>query len=197
MAGLPERLDDSALALVDAMAALPIPSQLPASERTIAGALKAMNVLPRRKDDDVMGETRVRIYAALLWSYPDEALSFLWKTAVVECRFFPTPGECIAILNRWTRSDDAVTLHQQAKHRASKERQARFDEARLRLRRTCWGITCGDVTDEEIANWPEAWLRIFETEGWLRRREDGSHFLLIQAAPAETTETPTASERAE
>lgn len=166
---LPARLNDGQLRAVEHIAQLPVPALVPAPEDHFLKCMRTLRTLPTRVDaDDFSGELRLAIYRKHFGSYSTEALSFLVEHATLECRFFPTPAECKAILDRWKRSDGPYRAQRLAETRARQERQARFEDTFARFRD-------GQVTQEEVDRMPERWKRIAATQGFLR--EDGTYAL--------------------
>ncbi len=157
---LPERLDDRTLALVDAIASLPAPPLVPVSESHFNQCMRTLTILPSRDDDALTAKLRLALYRKHFGRYPEEAWSFLVEQATLTCRFFPTPAECKAILDRWSRTDGPWRAHQFAQLRARQERQARFDELFRRFRE-------GQVTQEEVDQLPERWKSIAAVQGFV------------------------------
>lgn len=63
-------------------------------------------VLPKRHLDAVSGELLVAAYRESLGRYPAQAIDFLRKQAIDECKWFPTVAECHEILTKWRRRDE-------------------------------------------------------------------------------------------
>jgi hypothetical protein len=156
----PTRLDDAQLAQVDHIASLPLPALAPSSETHFLQCLRTLSLLPHRQEDDLSGELRLALYRKHFGHYSTAALSFLVEKATMECRFFPTPQECKAILDRWSRRDSPALAVEHARMMASRERQARFDALMVRFRD-------GEVTQDEVDKLPERWRRIAATRGYL------------------------------
>ena len=112
--------------------------------------------LPSQNSDEVSGQMRTAVYARILGGYTKEALSYMTQRVCRELDWFPTPRQCLAILEdyrpRATRKDKALTI-------CARHTQARFDEWVMALR------TGGDADLETV---PDRWLRIAETQGHLR-----------------------------
>jgi hypothetical protein len=160
LANLPERLDDRQLQLCDDVAALPVPAIPAAPNDHFLRCIRTLTLLPSRADDQLTGELRVALYRKHFGHLPAEALSFLVERATLECKFFPTPAECKAIIDRWNRADGPWRAHQLAEFRAREERQARFDDLMRRLR-------LGTVEQEEVDQLPERWKQIAACQGHL------------------------------
>lgn len=125
---MPTRLDDAALALVDAIARAQMPTLAPPTPSQFAEILRRLATLPRRADDDGTGELRAAIYARHLGDFPLPALAYLAREAIEQCRWMPTVAECLQILNGWKRNDDAKRARDLARHLAQRERIARFED---------------------------------------------------------------------
>jgi len=164
---LPARIGDRTLARLDEIANCPLPA-LPASdERHFAKCMRILSVLPRRADDEVTGEVRFRLYHRHFGALPADALSFLAERASHECRFFPTPSECQAILDRWERADEAVAARRFAANRARAERELRWTEVMERLK-------ARTMDQAEIDGLSDRAKRVAEERGFVRALRDGS-----------------------
>jgi len=124
---LPERLDDTALAAVEAVAKEPLPSLPSCAETHLAKCLRIMlAVLPKQNTDELGGELFVEAYKRQIGHYPNEAISYLADRATACCRWFPTIAECLEILSVWKRSDEATRRQTQARFLLSRERNLRW-----------------------------------------------------------------------
>lgn len=169
LADLPERLDDRQLQVCEHIAQLPVPSLPAASESHFLQCMRTLRLLPTRGDDELSGELRLALYRKHFGHLPAEALSFLVEHATIECRFFPTPSECMAIIQRWSRTDPLYRANRLASRRASQERQERLDDLMARFR-------SDDVDQAEVDQLPDRWKRIAEVQGFLRY--DGETYYL-------------------
>jgi hypothetical protein len=154
------RLDDRQLVDAERIANLVLPPLPVVPEDHFLKCMRTLTLLPARQEDDLTGELRLALYRKHFGRYPAEAWSFLVEKATLECRFFPTPSECKAILDRWNRNDPYARATRHAAVLATRERQARFDDVMLRLRR-------GEVEQAEVDQMPERWKRIAATQGHL------------------------------
>lgn len=161
------RLSDSQLAAAEAVAAAPLPDLPQADAHFFGQCMKMLDTLPRRKDDDVSGELRFRAYEIAIGSRPKDAIQFLVTEALRNCKFFPSTSECVEILSRWERADDAVRMRRECTAAARRERNARFDELMARL-------SAGSVEQDEIDGLSVVVKRIAETRGYLRLNADGT-----------------------
>ena len=138
--------------------ALAMPTEhIPAAPSELAKQLQFIRAtLPTQNTDEVAGQMRTAVYARILGGYTKEALSYMTERVCRELDWFPTPRQCLAILEdyrpRATRKDKALTI-------CAKHTQARFDEWVMSLR-------IGEPADLETV--PDRWLRIAETQGHLR-----------------------------
>jgi hypothetical protein len=155
--GLPARLDDQQLAAVETIAGLPVPPMAPVSDLHFNQCMRTLTVLPSREDDTLTVKLRLALYRKHFGHLPEAAWSFLVEN--------PTPSECKAILDRWTRTDAAWRAYLLAGILARNERQARMDEVMRRFRN-------GEVGQAEADALPERWRRIAMAQGHLR--DDGS-----------------------
>ncbi|WP_159829136.1 hypothetical protein [Novosphingobium sp. TCA1] len=173
-AGVPAvRLSNDQLAAAMVVAAAPLPALEMADEVFLAQILRMMDGLPRRADDSVGGKLRHRAYELVIGRYPRQALEFLATEALHGCKFYPSTSECVEILKRWRRDDDAVRSKLAASTAVRHEQQARFDDAMTRL-------AAGEVSQAEIDAMPERWKSVGETRAYLWRHEDGSYTARIR-----------------
>lgn len=167
-----------------------MPALTPAPEDHFLRCMRTLRLLPARGDDDLSGELRLALYRKHFGGRPAEALSYLVEHATLECRFFPSPAECKAILDRWSRTDGPWRAQRLALTRVTQERQARFDDAMSRMHR-------GEMTQPEVDDLPLRWKQIAATRGHLR--EDGTFALRPVRkwrdeegqSPADLTDQPT------
>ena len=137
--------------------ALAMPTEhIPAAPSELAKQLQFIRAtLPTQNSDEVAGQMRTAVYTRLLGGYTKDALSYMTERVCRELDWFPTPRQCLAILAdyrpRATRKDMALAI-------CAKHSQARFDEWIDAVRR---GADC-------FLDVPERWLRIAETQGYLR-----------------------------
>ncbi|TDW65366.1 hypothetical protein EDF57_103550 [Novosphingobium sp. PhB55] len=171
------RLSNDELAAAMVVAAAPLPVLEMADEVFLAQILRMMDMLPRRPDDSVGGKLRHRAYELVIGRYPRQALEFLATEALCSCKFYPSTTECVEILARWRRDDDASRAKLAASTAAHRERQARFDDAMARLDE-------GAATQAEIDAMPEQWKSVGETRSYLWRHSDGSYTARVRREDA-------------
>lgn len=158
------------LAAVEAIARSPLPRLPSCDERHFAKCLRLMlAVLPRQQTDDIGGELFVEAYRRQLAEWPAEAISFLANIATSECRWFPTIAECLEILQRWRRSDDAARRKEHARMLATRERNARHTESLPPV------DPPPPLTQEGVDAMPEALRRLGLKAGYLIQNDDGSY----------------------
>lgn len=131
---LPERLNDRQMAQVSQIARSTLPALPAANLEHVAKCLRLMAAtLKRRSMDDISGKAMVALYGRHLQGYPDEALSYLCEIATRELDWFPTPAECLRLLGRWQRDDQAARLQALARRRLADEASARYVDAGLAI----------------------------------------------------------------
>jgi len=160
------RLDDQALAMMEDLATSPLPTLAPCGEGEFAELLRALTILPRRADDEVTGKLRAKLYWRKLSGYPHAALQFMVSTALDELDWFPTIAQCLAILARWQRDDEAVHRKASAANLARAERRARFDDIMRALERR-------ELDQASIDALSEAMRNVAAERGFLRLHDDG------------------------
>lgn len=133
----------------------------PATRDQLARHLDFMRAaLPSRGDDDRTGKMRFAVYAALLGDRSEAALAFMARTACATLEWFPSPSQCLDILNRYQppASEQAEALIE----------VKRFTDAQfpLWLASVREGGPVGDV--------PEKWMRIAVEDGAMRLLSDGT-----------------------
>jgi hypothetical protein len=165
---LPARLDDEMLAMVEALARAPLAPLPPCSDPKFVTAMRYLiSSLPSKAQDDLGGDMRINAYRRTLGGYPEDAISFLTGEALRTCKWFPTIAECIEIIGRWERNDDALRNKGRAAVIARNERQARLDETMAALER-------GDLDGDAIAALPERFIQIAHTRGLIWAETDGT-----------------------
>jgi hypothetical protein len=136
--------------------AMPV-ENLPVETRELAKHLQFIEAtLPSKNTDEQSGQMRTAVYARILGGYTKEALSYMTERVCKELDWFPTPRQCLQILDsytpRTTKKDKALQI-------CFNNRQARFEEFIMSLRRR---------EPVDLADKPESWLQIAENHGYLR-----------------------------
>jgi hypothetical protein len=162
---LPDRLDDTMLARVEAIAAAPLPALQSCDEVHFGRTLRAMaSALPRRASDEVSGELMLKVYQGRLGGYSRQAMTYLFNHAIDTCRWFPTVAECLEILSRWERSDEHSRRRDLARRAVANEKETRLREALMTL-------AAREMPQEQIDCLPEYWRKIAEERGYLKRAD--------------------------
>jgi hypothetical protein len=162
------RLDDQALAKMEELAAAPLPDLPPCGDGELAELLRALTILPRRNDDEVTGELRNAFYKRKLRPYPHDAIKFMVSTVLDELNWFPTIAQCLDILARWRRNDDAVHRRASAASLARAEHRARFNDIMRALESR-------ELDQPGIEALPKALRDIGVERGFLRLHDDGTY----------------------
>jgi len=168
LSNLPARLDDMTLAMVQEIANCPLPVLPPCDDRHFAMCFRTLaTVLARRNHDDDGGELLVRVYRRMLGHFPAEAISFMTEEVITTCRWLPTVAECLDIIGRWRRNDDATKRRSLAEVLVRRELQARFDETMAKL-------ASRELDQAAIDALPKRWKRIAAGHCYLWERADGT-----------------------
>jgi hypothetical protein len=168
---LPDRLNDQQLAEVRDIARRSIPPAVPVSPMQFAKAMRRLSVLSRRADDDSTGEVRLEVYGRMLGHYPAEAIAYMTRAILATEQWFPSPAQCLRVIERWSRSDDAVRAQALARSRYEAENTLRWQELCDRFRRACLGEI--EIPQGEIDALPDLIKRRLDCEMLLRFGLDG------------------------
>lgn len=162
------RLSDRQLAEMEAVANLPAPNIPSCDDDHFEKSMRALAILPRRAEDAITGELRFAIYRRLLGHFSKAAISHLVETALSTLDWFPTPKQCLAILDGWRDRDAVVHKHRtvMAASAIRHERQARINDVMLLLERR-------DLDQEQIDALSDQMKAIGAERGFLRLHEDG------------------------
>lgn len=173
-----ERLDDQQIATLRDTANLPLPVRVQCPDGRFAEAMRSLTILPRKADDKVTGDLRLKLYRWQLREFSEGDINFLVKEALASCKFFPTPAECLAIIGRRDGPVERAQRNQAAAQgRIRREMQQRYLDWLMRLRR-------GDMMQSEVDAAPERWCAVGETQGLLRKDDDGRFVLRAKAVAA-------------
>ena len=129
--------------------------------------------LPSKVVDKQTGKMRAAVYAKILGKFSNAAIAFMARRACETLEWFPTPSQCLAILDMHI---GAPGDKQQALHFCQQFWQQRH-EAFLA------SLEAGDATDAQVAEVPEQWRKIAVEKGYLRRLDDGSYVIRQRPAP--------------
>lgn len=180
LSNLPDRLDDMTLAAVREIADCPLPVLQPCSDRHFIQCFRVMSAcLPRRAVDDLAGELMVAAYRRMLGHHTEAAINFMTEEVHRTCRWFPTIAECLEILGRWRRNDEAMIRRNRAGSLVRREVQARYDEAMARL-------AARELMQDEIDALPEGWKRQAAERCYLWRHPDGTFTVRGSPEPSDT-----------
>lgn len=140
----------------------------PASANQIGKHLAFMSAtLPSKSSDEDSGKMRFAVYSRILGEFSNHALAYMARKACETLDWFPTPRQCLEILQGYrappTEKDDALQLC----HRFW---QGKFED---------WfaAVQDGNVDQDTIDNAPKQWRMIAMERGLLRLMPDGSFVL--------------------
>ncbi len=166
LAGLPARLDDRMLEMVRTIANSPPLRAEPCSTEHFAKCMRSLDILPRRNDDELTGELKVKLYWAKLRHVPNAGWSYLVSAALDQCQWFPTIAECQRIIAGWAQVGIGEERRKQARYLVQREMNARMDEAVARL-------ATRTVPQDEIDAMPDQWKRVAAEKCFLWAWPDG------------------------
>jgi hypothetical protein len=147
----------------------PRPSSTPAQ---VARHIEFLaTTLPSRAQDFESGAKRMAVYARILGEYSDAALSFMSREACRRLDWFPTPHQCLQILEEYR---EPSTPQQQALHLVHQWASSKF---------TSWldGLKADTLPQADIDAAPDQWKRIAAERCILRRMDDGSYIVRRKA----------------
>ena len=147
---------------------------IPVTSEQLAKHLAFMAAaLPSKVVDKQTAQMRVAVYLKILGKFSNAAIAFMARRACETLEWFPTPSQCLAILDMHI---GAPGDKQQALHFCQQFWQQRH-EAFLA------SLEAGDATDAQVAEVPEQWRKIAVEKGYLRRLDDGSYVIRQRPAP--------------
>ena len=150
--------DEEARAL-EAWADQPPERPAPITSEALARQLDFLaSALPARATDAETGRKRAAVYYRLLGDYAEEAIARMSVQACKTLKWFPTPVECLAIL------ESLPTPHPE---QTTAKRLSR-DYWQGRLDRFLAALAADDILQEKIDSEPEQWRRIAAERGLLR-----------------------------
>lgn len=143
------------------------PALPPCDLRMFSETILAMaSALKRRSLGDISGQTLVREYHRHIGNQPADAIAYLREAAIRELDWFPTVAECLRILDRWIRDDDAVKLLARSRRVISAECEARRHDMRA-------DVAEGKLSAEEIEALPERVRRDLDCANLIRMLPEG------------------------
>lgn len=180
---LPKRLDDRTLALLKEISDSPLPAPVRADDEHFAKCLRSMAILPGRKEDEISGKLRHKLYAAKLQVFSNEALSYLVSKVLDQCQWFPSIAECLAILRTWPSREVAEQRQSKANVLFQTELQTRMNEALAELEARALDQAAIDALPAKIK-------RIAAEKGYLWAWPDGRFTVRVDifALPPEQQE---------
>ena len=123
--------------------------------------------LPSKNQDEESGRQRVAVYSRLLAGYSNDAMAFMARRACETLDWFPTPRQCLEILDRYSPPasdrDRALTFCHAFGQKQFEDFIASFES--------------GEATDETVALVPDQWRRIAVERCYLRRMPDGAYVI--------------------
>jgi hypothetical protein len=130
--------------------------------------------LPSKNQDEESGRQRVAVYARLLQGFSNHALAFMSRRVCETLDWFPTPRQCLDILNQYRPPSTERELALSYVHTFG---QKQFEDFIASFGR-------GMASDASVAAVPEQWRRIAMERGFLRLMPDGSFIIREALAPA-------------
>lgn len=131
--------------------------------------------LPRQAQDKSGGERKLTVYASIIGKFSDEAIAFMARRACETLNWFPTPNQCLEILEAYSAKpgerDKALRYCQ------------KFWQARLEAFLT--SLKAGDADQTAVDEVPEQWRMIAMEKGFLRRMDDGSFIIRTRQPSAD------------
>lgn len=123
--------------------------------------------LPSRRSDEQAGRMRATVYAAVLSGYSDAALGWMAQRACATLDWFPTPHQCLEILQDWR---EPVTARARADALCLTYWQGQYEAFAAAL-------ADGTATAADVARAKPRWCAIACERGLLRRLDDGSYVI--------------------
>lgn len=114
--------------------------------------------LPSKAQDDTTGKMRFSVYSSILGSYSNDALAYMARRACAELDWFPTPRQCLELIQHYrppvTDKDEALTL-------CHRYWQGKFEDFIFDLKH-------GASDQETVDSVPRRWRKIAMERGFLR-----------------------------
>jgi hypothetical protein len=136
--------------------------------------------LPTKRVDTETGKSRFAVYLSLLRGMSDQALAYMSRRVCSEFDWFPTPHQCMTVLNDFT--GDKLT----------RKLAVRYSQDYWQERMEAFMAELADGNDHQLSTVDERWKSIAETRMLLRRLGDGSYEL--RAPTGGTSRTPAREE---
>jgi len=131
--------------------------------------------LPSKVVDKQTAQMRVAVYMKILGKFSNAAIAFMARRACETLEWFPTPSQCLAILNTYVGAP------------GEKQQALQFCQQFWQQRHNAFlaSLAAGDATDAQVAEVPEQWRKIAVEKGYLRLLDDGSYIIRHRPAPTE------------
>ncbi len=124
--------------------------------------------LPSKSVDDESGKKRVAVYSAILGEFSNDAIAYMARRACAELDWFPTPRQCLNMLQDYR---PPATEKQQALQLCYRFWQGRFEDFILALKT--------DTIDQDAVDTvPGQWKRIAVEQGYLIYLPEEGRYLL-------------------
>lgn len=166
---LPETVDEAKALRVWADAQDERPR--PASPLQITKHLTFLGAtLPSKAQDDTSGKMRFAVYSSILSDYSNEALAYMARRACAELDWFPSPRQCLELVQQYrppvTEKDEALSLC----HRFWQGRCEDF----------FFDLEHGAADQETVDAVPLQWRKIAMERGFLRYMPNENRFVIRQ-----------------
>lgn len=129
MQAMPQVLTDEQFGQVRDVAQSFLPAMPGITDKAFAEAMLMLNTLPRRKDEAITGEVRLRLYKRFTEHMPAKQIWWTIEESIKRCKFAPSVSELLIIASEWRRSDDAVDAQRLARIMVNREANRRHIES--------------------------------------------------------------------
>ena len=131
--------------------------------------------LPSKVIDEESGKRRVAVYARILGDFSNHALAFMARKACERYDWFPTPRQCLEILNEYR---PPATDPHRALMLCRYYWQGKFDDFIALLK-------AGEASQADVDALPEQWRRIAVERGFLRFMPEDKTYVIRKAIVVE------------
>ncbi|MGK2908762.1 MAG: hypothetical protein ACSLE1_03035 [Sphingobium sp.] len=125
--------------------------------------------LPSKAIDDETGKMRVAVYSRILGEFSNDALAYMARKACETLDWFPTPRQCLEILQGYRAP---VTERSEALSLCHRFWQGRFEEFIFDLKNRA-------ISQEAVDTVPLQWRKIAMEQGYLRYRPDEDRYVIF------------------
>lgn len=129
--------------------------------------------LPSKNVDEEGGKQRTAVYARLLDGFSNDALAFMSRRVCETLDWFPTPRQCLDILDRYR---PAQSERERALSLCHAFDRGQFEDFLAAFERK-------EATRDSIMLVPEQWRRIAMERGYLRLMQDGAFVIRAPYVP--------------